>query len=257
MSLLKLTARLRAHDWTAAIIELLIVVVGILVALQVSNWNQDRLDRARTDSYYRRIHDELLVDSQSISRVLTFWAQVSVDGRAAMAFIESGQRVDDSNWKTLLAFYQSSQMMPFEQEDTSFTEMRDAGDLSLIADEGMRKQLAAYYRLTGSGPRANLLRLDPVYRPQVRGLTPWHVQQYIWEKCFRQLVGTQQELIDCPSPISDEQAAAVLDGYRQSESLLGNLRYWMATLKVASIVLDSTRKDADKLAADIGAARAH
>ena len=41
-----LATRLRAHDWTAAAIELVIVVVGILIALQVSNWNDARHDRA-------------------------------------------------------------------------------------------------------------------------------------------------------------------------------------------------------------------
>ena len=51
MSLAKLSSRLRAHDWTAATIELLIVVVGILIAMQVSNWNEDRHDRARADTY--------------------------------------------------------------------------------------------------------------------------------------------------------------------------------------------------------------
>jgi len=45
----RLALRLRDHDWTAAIIELVIVIAGILIALQVSNWNQDRIERARGD----------------------------------------------------------------------------------------------------------------------------------------------------------------------------------------------------------------
>jgi hypothetical protein len=255
MSVLKLAARLRSYDWTAAVIELVIVVVGILIALQVSNWNQGRLDNARADSYCRRIHSELMVDRQNIDNTLKFWNVVSNYGRAAIAFGESGQRMDGSNWKTVLAYYQASQLMPFELEDTVFTEMRDGGGLALIDDEGLRKRLADYYRLSGTGITANILHHDPVYRMQVRGLTPWRVQQYIWDKCYRALGGTNQELLDCPSPISDEQAAALLESYRQSESLLQNLRFWMSTLRVGAIVLDSTRKDAVSLAAEVEAAR--
>ena len=256
MSVMKLAARLRRHDWMAAVIELVIVVVGILVALQVSNWNQDRLSRARGDNYYRRVHAELVADRQSIDLAVKFWTTVSDYGRAAIAFGESGQRVDGSNWKTVLAYYQASQLMPFQLEDTTFMEMRDSGDLALIDDERLRKRLADYYRLTGTGITANILHHDPAYRMQIRGLTPWPVQQYIWGNCFRQLGGTNQVLIDCPSPISDQDAGALLETYRRSESLLQNLRFWVSTLRVSAIVLDGARKEAVSLAADLEIARA-
>jgi hypothetical protein len=251
MGMLKLATRLRNYDWTAAGIELAIVVVGVLVALQVSNWNQDRIDRARADRDYQRLHAELQTDGKAMEHTLEFWRRVSAYGAAAIANGESGQRIADSNWKTVLAWYQASQLMPFELEDTTFVEMRDSGDLTLITDENLRKRLADYYRLTSTGVRANILRHDPVYRMQIRGLTPWHVQQYIWEHCFRQLDSTQQQLIDCPSPISEAEAATVLDSYRHSESLLQNLRFWMSTLKVSGIVIDNNRTLATKLAADV------
>jgi len=253
-STLKLAARLRMHDWTAAFIELSIVVVGILLALQVSTWNQDRLDRARADNYYRRIHEDLAADRVGIDQTLAYWKKVSAYGRAAIAYGETGQRVDGSNWKTLLAYYQASQLMPFELEDTTFVEMRDTGDLALIADETLRKRLATYYRLTGRGVTASILHHDPVYRMQIRGLTPWRVQHYIWDSCFRQLSGAQ-ELIDCPSPISEQDAAAVIETYRHSDTLLQNLRFWMSTLRVSQIVLDTARQDAIGLASDVHAAR--
>lgn len=256
MSLMKLSARLRAHDWTAALIELLIVILGILIALQVSNWNQDRLDRVRADSYYQRLQAELAADLRAMDVARGFWAQVAGFGRAAIAHSETGQRVDDSNWKTVLAYYHGTQIMPIELEDTTFSEMRDGGDLQLIANEDLRKHLADYYRLTGTGMRAHILRHDPVYRIQVRGLTPTAVQEYIWKNCFRQLEGTNQELIDCPSPISEDEAGNILTTYRASPSLLENLRYWNSTLAVSGIVIDGAQKSAASLLADVGKARA-
>src|SRR6478752_10417116 len=62
MALRRLAGRLREHDWFAAGIELLIVIAGILVALQVSNWNGDRQDRARARQYAQRLHGELQTD---------------------------------------------------------------------------------------------------------------------------------------------------------------------------------------------------
>src|SRR4051794_25562842 len=142
----RLAQRLRDHDWTAAVIELVIVIAGILIALQVSNWNQDRLDRARGDVYLHRIHADLRSDLANMVSTRVFWKQVTDYQAAAIAHHERGQLVHGSQWKTLLAYYQASQLRPFELEDTSFAEMRDAGDLGLIPDERLRVGLAKYYR---------------------------------------------------------------------------------------------------------------
>ena|SRR6185437_8797187 len=252
----RLAARLREHDWLAAVIELVIVVVGILIALQVSNWNQDRVDHARANRYYARLHADLLGDRRDMDLTQAFWAKVGSYGHAAIANGETGKLVEGSEWKTVLAWYQGGQILPFELSDTTYNEMRSSGDLALIADENLRKQLADYYRLSGTGMVANLLRHDPVYRLQVRGLTPWPVQQYIWSHCFSESSEVMtQKLIDCPSPISEQQAAAVLAGYRQSAVLLQNLRSWMAILQVSHYALASAREDALRLTANIEAAR--
>lgn len=50
MELWKLAMRLRSHAGTAAVIELVVVVVGILVAPEASNRSRGRVDRARADS---------------------------------------------------------------------------------------------------------------------------------------------------------------------------------------------------------------
>jgi hypothetical protein len=182
---------------------------------------------------------------------------VSSRGREAIAYGETRQRVDGSNWKTVLACYQASQLMPFKLEATTYSEMRDGSGLALIDDEGLRKQLADYYQLSATGITADTLRHDPLYRTPVRGLTPWSVQQYIWSRCFRQEAGgnvANQQLLDCPSPISDAPAAAILDAYQRSDTLLQNLRSWMSTLHVSNLVLDSTRSQTDHLAAQVESA---
>lgn len=255
MAASKLSARLREHDWLGAVIELAIVVVGILIALQVSNWNQDRVDSMRADRYYARLHADLINDVANIDNADAFWQQVMRFGERAMAHSERGELVEGSAWKTLLAYYQAGQLYPFELVDTTFTEMRASGDLALIADEDLRKRLAEYYALTGDGIRGQILRHDPAYRMRIRGLTPWNVQQYIWTHCFRQGEGARQILIDCKSPVSDEQAATILDSYRHDPALLQDLRTWMSLMQVSRIIVAQASHDAHALADSVEAAR--
>jgi len=236
MAVGRLARRLREHDWFAALIEVLIVIVGILVALQVSNWNQDRQDHALAQQYAKRLHGELQADIREMALTREFWLKVAAYQAQATAHAETGQLADGSAWKTVLAYYQSSQLRPFELQDTTFTELRDAGELRLLGDDDLSKGLADYYRNTGSGMQGEILRHNPVYRMQIRGLTPYAVQEYIWAKCWRQRSGADQELIDCPSPISEAEANAILATYRGNESLLQNLRFWRAQMHVSVLI---------------------
>jgi hypothetical protein len=250
MQAARLVQRLREHDWMAAVIELVIVIAGILIALQVSNWNQDRIERARGDVYLRRIHADLQSDLANLASTRRFWHQVAAYQSAALAHHARGELVQGSQWKTLLAYYQASQIRPFELEDTSFAEMRDAGDLGLIRDERLRVGLAKYYRLGGAGIQGQILRHDPVYRVQVRGLVPTEVQAYIWTHCY-QLEGIDQRLIDCGPPIPESEAAAILATLRESNSLLQNLRYWATWLRVSTFVIEDAGKSARALDAQM------
>jgi len=254
MNARRMLRRWREHDWFAALVELVIVIAGILIALQVSNWNQDRLDRERGARYAQRLAAEVASDRHAMDEALAFWKQVGDYARAAMAHAEHGRLAEGDRWKTVIAYYQASQLFPFELEDTTFLEMRDSGALALIADESLRKRVADYYRMGGAGLRANILFHRPEYRPEVRGLTPWSVQEYIWTRCFRQGRGASQDLLDCPSPITDDEAQRLLDAYRASPTLLPRLREWMSVMAVSAIVIEGMKGEAGALAQALEAA---
>ncbi|HET7924837.1 MAG TPA: hypothetical protein VFL30_08050 [Rhodanobacteraceae bacterium] len=252
-STVRLLNRLRERDWLAAFIELAIVIVGILIALEVSNWNEERLDRDRAAHFLQRIHGDLLTDRRNIDATLAFWAKVARYGDIAIAFGESGHPADGPAWNTVLAYYQASQTMPYTATDTTFEEMRSSGDLGLIADEGLRTELAEFYRQSSDKGLGRIFQHDPPYRTQIRAVTPWATQRYIWEHCFGEASYYEQTLVDCPSPMSEQDAAALLGTYRQTPALLDNLRAWMSLLRVSSIVLGNTRGTADQMIARTGA----
>jgi len=49
-------ARLQAQDWVAITIELTIVVVGVFIGTQVSNWGTGRIERAETERMLCQLH---------------------------------------------------------------------------------------------------------------------------------------------------------------------------------------------------------
>lgn len=156
--------------------------------------------------------------------------------------METGELVDGSAWRTMLAFYQASQLRPWASIDTTYQELRNGGELGLIKDERMRAALAQYY-IEGSGDDVDyILAYQPEYRKIVRGLTPTIVSNQVWEKCFELPNASEQYLLDCESPMPEAEAQAVLDRYRNDPKLLSELRFWVTNQEVALKVVENTQK---------------
>jgi hypothetical protein len=52
-------AKLRAQDWMAITIELVIVIVGVFIGIWVANWNQDRVKKEETRELLLQLKPEL------------------------------------------------------------------------------------------------------------------------------------------------------------------------------------------------------
>ena len=246
----RVARRLRDHDWIGAFIDLAIVVVGILIALQVSNWSQARSDARRERAYLTRILADLDTDLSVNGNRERFMAQVRRYGEQALAHTDTGALVAGSAWKTVLAYFQAGQFYAYSRESNTFTEMRDAGDLGLIEDPQLRSQLAFYYESsTNRMADMMLMNLIPQYRQDIRSVTPTPVQDYIWSHCFRILPGTarDQRLIDCPSPIEETEASSILAGYAQFPELARELRFWLSNQRIAALTTPEDRRDALQL----------
>ena len=255
MILRRIREHVNSHNWFAVWIDLLIVVLGVFLCTQVSNWNDANRDRHRGESYLASIHGELLTDATAIERRVAFWRQVSGYGEAALAYAEHGTLKEGSAWQTVLAFFLASQIWPYTATDTTYRELTGAGELDLIRDRDMRAALADYY-VVRKGRLDPIFAAMPRYREDIRGLTPMDVQSYIWSHCHHSaLEGAQetQELRPCESPVSEAEAREILRAYMAAPEILRGLRFWMSTMRVQSDLSSHDRDVAIALAERINA----
>lgn len=241
MLLRRVIQHVKKQEWTAIWIDLVIVVVGVFIGIQVSNWNADRADNVRAQAYLARIKDNLRSDMESIERRTVFWRQVGDYGNNAIRYAETGTLVDGSAWKTVLSFYQASQVWPWTGNDTTYQELQNGGELSMIKDESLRSALSSYYREGSSDEVGYLLTMIPEYRKIVRGISPSVVSNQIWAKCHHQPNYTEQYLPDCESPMSEAEAQAVLDAFTRDPKLLSELRFWVTNQEVTSKVIANNK----------------
>ena len=70
MILRRVVQRLKQQEWTAVVIEIAIVVLGVFIGIQVSNWNDDRKEQALEVVYLDRIAGDVRSDVAEIDEIL-------------------------------------------------------------------------------------------------------------------------------------------------------------------------------------------
>lgn len=66
MILRRITQHVREQNWTAIAIDFVIVVIGVFIGIQVSNWNQARTDQALAERYLNDLTGDLRGDIRDV-----------------------------------------------------------------------------------------------------------------------------------------------------------------------------------------------
>lgn len=229
MILRKLANAIREQNWFTVALEVLIVVVGIFIGLQVDDWNSARIDRQRAQAYAARITSDLSDDIRELEKRRKFWGEVAKEGRIALAYGEEGAVPDDGAWVLLRSLLNASQVWRFVFNQTTYLEMRSAGDLHLLGDSQLRSDLAYYYVTIAERRGAGMYQSLPKYRETIRSLMDSRISEYYWQSCHRQDLA-EQVLKSCLSPIDEREALVLLEDIFGDRKVVPELRFWIDTL---------------------------
>ena len=147
MILRNLAEALRAQNWFTVVLEILIVVVGIFIGLQVDGWNETRKDRLSEHRYLERIYDELALDIESIEQSITIAERRRDLGQLLLRALDDPEVVRANPDEFMRAIEQASYTLSPTINDHTFEEIKFAGNLAIIRDVELRSGLSAYYKM--------------------------------------------------------------------------------------------------------------
>ena len=131
------TSKVRSYTFYA-IGEILLVMIGILLALQVSNWNEDRKKATDTLLYHQRLIEDMDLVIGDLENALEF-AEGNFDaGRTSLEILQSGTRTErgDSLMNLFLDRYYK---FTISLEDfNTYKEMQSTGKLDLIKSTDLK-----------------------------------------------------------------------------------------------------------------------
>lgn len=179
MILRRLTANLKAQNWTAITIDFLIVVIGVFLGIQASNWNQARLEKRETAHLLKRIEPEIDQILVFATNARDYYATTRRFAETAFAGWSNDPKVSDNDF--VIAAYQASQIHGFGASQ-SWAAVFGADQLRNIDDDRVRIPLARLMTFNTESLNANVLASSR-YREDVRLIIPDAIQQAIRRSC--------------------------------------------------------------------------
>ena len=184
------------HNWFAVAIDFLIVVIGVFVGIQASNWNQARETRAQAREYRAMLSDDLDANLENLAARKRYYGWVRFEALATLAGLQDPSSSLDEQF--LVHAYQATQIQPWALKRNTYDEILSVGAMASLGDPLLRDKIANYY-VTSDVTGTNISVVPP-YREIVRRIMPYAVQQAIRSHCNERLAQNSHGSVDIILP---------------------------------------------------------
>ncbi|APZ47344.1 hypothetical protein BW723_14105 [Polaribacter reichenbachii] len=154
-----------------AIGEIILVVIGILIALQINTWNENRKANTLEKNYYCLLLDNLNQDKQQV-KVLKTLVQERIDYSNKMISIIQENKSDATEFGKSLRFSIRLGTNTFQPNNATFQDIKSSGNLGLIKDKTIIKALNAYFKITDGYSKTILNNFDLDFK-QISSFRNW------------------------------------------------------------------------------------
>ncbi|MFZ1391122.1 MAG: DUF6090 family protein [Dokdonella sp.] len=247
MILRRVIEHVREQNWTAIGIDFCIVVIGVFVGIQVSNWNETRLSRDKSAVFTERLKDDLRKEGWRYQFLLAYYRDVR-DATETTADALSG-KAPLSNEAFLVNAYRATQYKQGAGRRATYDELISTGGIGLIEDRELLQLAVRAYSLT---TLENLAKegIESHYRQLFRMTIPNETQRALARQCGDRYIlpgdfrGFDQ-VIDypCETGLPEADINAAVDALRSAPQTLPYLRLRVADIETRLQDLTGNNRD--------------
>jgi hypothetical protein len=126
-----------------AIGEILLVVIGILIALSINNWNQNRNEQNKIKEYAVSLIQDLEADIHMTGEIQRQNEEI-VERIDSLNKYTQNRSIENISNLTMLYFTLNRPHRPYKWNRTTITELKNSGTLGLIKNDSLSKMISKY-----------------------------------------------------------------------------------------------------------------
>lgn len=145
MLLRRVIEHFKKQEWTAIVLDFVIVVFGVFIGFQLTEWNAERHSNEREQQYLIRIASELDQTIDSIVDGINLTNERAELGLLLIKAITDSSLVDEDPERFIVALEKSAYTYSPYFRSQTFDEIKSAGDLNILRDQQLRFDLMEFY----------------------------------------------------------------------------------------------------------------
>lgn len=126
-----------------AIGEIILVVIGILIALQINNWNEERKIQANQEKYLMLLKREALNNLKEVNEAINFVRTTNLWQTKIFELIDGNQDTITEDYLSKAFGRVFTYTTSFKYENSALSELKTSGDLKNVLNDSLRKYLIA------------------------------------------------------------------------------------------------------------------
>ncbi|NNE32064.1 MAG: hypothetical protein HKN40_06815 [Winogradskyella sp.] len=126
-----------------AIGEIVLVVVGILIALSINNWNENQKQNDQIVKYAKALVQDLEKDIKMIDTIYNTSKQISIRIDSLSAYVRNSKLEDLSNLDVICLTWVRL-YRPYSWNQATLEEIKNSGSLRLINNEEISNRIVKY-----------------------------------------------------------------------------------------------------------------
>ena len=172
MLLRSLTKHVKDQNWFAVALDFFIVVAGILIAFQISNWNEARIEKEQGREYIVRIQEDLRANQLDMAVRETYFSAIRTHALSALRARQQDRDTLDEQF--LVSSFIASYSLKRSFRRGAYDELLSAGAMNSIRDVDVRNRISEFYRIA-DGSEYYMSKI-PKYADTLRQTMPYDVQ---------------------------------------------------------------------------------
>ena len=180
MMLRRVIEHVKNQQWTAVAIDFVIVVIGVFVGIQVSNWNQARVTEQQTATFTKHLKQDLRDEDWGYQMMIEYGRDVLAHADIAVNALEGTLPVSDE--ALLVSAYRATQYKNRLRRRATYDELISTGTIGLIRDQALRDTAMRNY----NSPTLDVMAqegLSSRYRQAFRMTLPNATQRMLSKNC--------------------------------------------------------------------------
>ena len=138
MLLRSITKHVKDQNWFAVFLDFFIVVAGMVIAFQITNWSEARKINGEANEFTNQLKADLAEEAWVYEFVIEYYGDVRDNAARVVDALEGKSELSDQT--LIIAAYRATQYAPILRRRETFDELTATGRINLIGHLAISEQ---------------------------------------------------------------------------------------------------------------------